>query len=254
MREEKLIELPRFKGTDAADWIYPYKKEFVLQTHTENITFDVRCSKKFKNESTGFLLPYITESKLMGRFLKDTGDVSFNGYIECASGRCNVNPDYSKEENVGTRILNASQGARVRVYFYIALKEAFFYDFDVDGRKPKEIARIACNLSVFSASPPQSINESFKLEFKPTCDDRIKDQGEDEVDCGGPCPQCKCRKDENCGRSEWVGKMYCWDAFSVMARRFKFVSCEKPLYDQPFCNSTIVQKSLNYPCIEKGYY
>ena len=34
---------------------------------------------------------------------------------------------------------------------------------------------------------------------EPTCDDGIKNQGEDRIDCGGPCPPCECLSDPACG-------------------------------------------------------
>jgi hypothetical protein len=33
---------------------------------------------------------------------------------------------------------------------------------------------------------------------EPTCDDGIQNQGEDLIDCGGPCPACTCRLDGDC--------------------------------------------------------
>ena len=32
----------------------------------------------------------------------------------------------------------------------------------------------------------------------PTCDDGIQNQGEDKIDCGGPCPPCNCLLDGDC--------------------------------------------------------
>ena len=34
--------------------------------------------------------------------------------------------------------------------------------------------------------------------FEPTCNDRIQNQGEDLIDCGGPCPACTCLLDGAC--------------------------------------------------------
>lgn len=33
---------------------------------------------------------------------------------------------------------------------------------------------------------------------EPTCDDGIQNQGEDRIDCGGPCPPCDCLSDAEC--------------------------------------------------------
>jgi hypothetical protein len=206
------------------------------------------------NGSEGFFLTYITESRKMGRFDEQDSSSGFNGFIECVEGVCNLDPDYSRELRRGTRILNALRGAKARVYFYVVLKDGFFYEETVDGRIPKEIASVACNLSISSGNPPQSINESFTFRFKPSCGDKIRDQGELGVDCGGPCAPCECLKDDDCERPGWVGRLYCWTSFRVMAKNYKYVECEEPAYEKPYCNVTIVPKDLGYPCKEKGYY
>ncbi|UCF32392.1 MAG: S8 family serine peptidase, partial [Phycisphaerales bacterium] len=39
---------------------------------------------------------------------------------------------------------------------------------------------------------------SFSCDATPTCDDGIQNQGEDRIDCGGPCPPCDCTSDAAC--------------------------------------------------------
>ncbi|MFH1788132.1 MAG: hypothetical protein ABH834_01975 [Candidatus Altiarchaeota archaeon] len=255
LRAEGLAAGTPFKGTLKAEWIYPFSKEFVLQTFTENISFKVSCTKFYANGSGGFFLPYIRESVRMGRFDETSNEGGFNGYLECLSGFCNMDPGYSKEEGRGTRTLNASRGAKAQVSFYLVLRDDFFYDYGPDGRIPKDAARIACNLSVFSAAPPQSINESFEIIYEPSCGDGIRNPGEDGVDCGGPCPKCECFLDEDCGWSSWVGSRYCNESFNEMARNWRSIECEIPEYARPFCNITVVHKLLGIsPCREKGFY
>ena len=36
---------------------------------------------------------------------------------------------------------------------------------------------------------------------EPTCDDGVQNQGEDRIDCGGPCPPCDCLSDPACADS-----------------------------------------------------
>jgi len=58
----------------------------------------------------------------------------------------------------------------------------------------------------------QSINESgldafvvtgFSCESSATCDDGILNQGEDRIDCGGPCPPCECTSDGACSDGQF---------------------------------------------------
>ena len=39
----------------------------------------------------------------------------------------------------------------------------------------------------------------FVTVSEPTCDDGLRNQGEDLIDCGGPCPACACLVDDACG-------------------------------------------------------
>ncbi len=255
MRDEPLTALPPFKAIEGANWVYPYSMDVTFLTDSEDITYRVRCGMVYVNGSTGFFLPYITESRRMGRFDEQETEGGFNGFLECVEGACVVDPAYSKELRRGTRIRNASRGAKARAYFYVVLKDRFFYDETVDGRVPKEeIASVVCNFTLSSEVPPQTINDSVSIRFKPSCSDKIRDEGEAGVDCGGPCAPCKCLTKDDCERSGPVGKPYCWTAFSVSARNYKYVECAKPLYGQPFCNVTVVPRDLGYPCLERGYY
>jgi|GEM_PF-1387264 len=254
LRENKLNPLPRFKGTSEADWVYPYEMNLVVQTQTENITFQVSCEKNLPDGATQVFLPFITESISMGRFVKETVEASFNGFIECAEGLCDIDSDYSKEGKRGTRIKTANRGAQARIYFYILFKEKFFYDFGVEGRVPKDLPTIHCNLTVSSDQPLQKISESFDLSFKPSCDDKIRNQGEVYVDCGGPCSPCECLTDSDCGRSGFVSERYCYFAFDETVRDYQLVVCEEPAFEKPFCNVTITKKSLGYPCMDKSEY
>jgi hypothetical protein len=39
---------------------------------------------------------------------------------------------------------------------------------------------------------------AVQCDYVPTCDDGIQNQGEDRIDCGGPCPPCDCTSDGGC--------------------------------------------------------
>ena len=255
IRGESLKRTDRFRRENENEWIYRFSKNIIFQTLTENVTFHVSCSKEFLNGSSGYFLPFITESRRMGRFDEKTSEADFNGYIECVDGLCNINQLYSKEPKRGTRILNASRGSRGRISYYFVFKEPFFYDVGVDGNLPKENVEIKCNLSITSQSPPQEMLESFSLQFTPSCGDGIHNQGEDAVDCGGPCPKCECWIDSDCGFQGFVGSRYCYDPFEEVARDYRYVTCEKPEYAKPYCNITLQMRLSGVsPCPETGFY
>jgi hypothetical protein len=48
---------------------------------------------------------------------------------------------------------------------------------------------------------------------EPTCYDGIQNQGEDRIDCGGPCPSCECLADEQCDDGEPCNGIEVCDAF-----------------------------------------
>ncbi|UCE59916.1 MAG: hypothetical protein JSU63_21030 [Phycisphaerales bacterium] len=46
-----------------------------------------------------------------------------------------------------------------------------------------------------------------------TCSDFVKNQGEDRIDCGGPCPPCACVSDVECGDSAFCNGIEICDAW-----------------------------------------
>ncbi len=48
---------------------------------------------------------------------------------------------------------------------------------------------------------------------EPTCSDGIQNQGEDRIDCGGPCPACDCLSDAACADSVYCNGVETCDAF-----------------------------------------
>ncbi len=70
------------------------------------------------------------------------------------------------------------------------------------------------------------------VSLDPTCDDGVQNQGEDLIDCGGPCPPCQCLTDEEC-----VDKLFCNGLETCLANgQCSGVSnpCTDP--DFPFCD------------------
>jgi subtilisin family serine protease len=47
----------------------------------------------------------------------------------------------------------------------------------------------------------------------PTCSDGIQNQGEDRIDCGGPCPPCDCLSDGECDDGQFCNGAETCDAF-----------------------------------------
>ena len=47
----------------------------------------------------------------------------------------------------------------------------------------------------------------------PTCSDGILNQGEDRIDCGGPCPACACTSDAACSDGAWCTGTETCDAY-----------------------------------------
>ncbi|MGB2988152.1 MAG: C25 family cysteine peptidase, partial [Phycisphaerae bacterium] len=48
---------------------------------------------------------------------------------------------------------------------------------------------------------------------EPTCDDGIQNQGEDKIDCGGPCPPCNCLVDGDCSDGLYCNGAESCDAY-----------------------------------------
>jgi len=47
----------------------------------------------------------------------------------------------------------------------------------------------------------------------PTCDDGIQNQGEQRIDCGGPCPACECLSDSECSDGQFCTGAETCDAY-----------------------------------------
>ncbi|MBW2999204.1 hypothetical protein KY339_00905 [Candidatus Woesearchaeota archaeon] len=53
-------------------------------------------------------------------------------------------------------------------------------------------------------------NETRTCIYRPpTCHDRIQNQGEEGIDCGGPCPPCPCETDADCAPDKECREGFC---------------------------------------------
>jgi len=67
---------------------------------------------------------------------------------------------------------------------------------------------VECGVDAFLA-------EGFTCESTGTCADGIQNQGEDRIDCGGPCPACECTGDGDCGDGLFCNGAHSCDAFGA---------------------------------------
>ncbi len=69
-------------------------------------------------------------------------------------------------------------------------------------------------------------------EPDPTCTDDIQNQGEDRIDCGGPCPACFCVTDETCADAQFCNGVEICDVFGECGAGS--AACPSPAF--PYCN------------------
>lgn len=85
----------------------------------------------------------------------------------------------------------------------------------------------------------------------PSCSDGIKNQGEERVDCGGPCPKCPdCSRDNDCGVDGYTGSKYCLNS-SVVWDYTTYV-CLRPGTSDASCNSTTRTDTIT-PCSSEEF-
>ncbi|GAG15586.1 unnamed protein product, partial [marine sediment metagenome] len=61
------------------------------------------------------------------------------------------------------------------------------------------IVGVDCTSIITAAGAAHCIMDHVPAKVvEPTCDDGIQNQGEDKIDCGGPCPPCNCIVDGDC--------------------------------------------------------
>ncbi|MFH1844538.1 MAG: hypothetical protein ABIF77_15165, partial [bacterium] len=76
--------------------------------------------------------------------------------------------------------------------------------FSVSDLSPGDV--VEGGLDAFVAS-------SLVCESGPTCDDGELNQGEDRIDCGGPCPACECTSDPACDNTVFCDGAETCDAY-----------------------------------------
>jgi hypothetical protein len=73
---------------------------------------------------------------------------------------------------------------------------------------------IARNASGITTAPgPEASLTTESCGSTPTCDDGILNQGEDRIDCGGPCPPCSCLSDGACSNGQYCDGVETCDAW-----------------------------------------
>ena len=82
-----------------------------------------------------------------------------------------------------------------------------------------------------TASTTLKPETTYTTISKGTCFDRIQNQGEQGVDCGGPCKACEidCSSDDDCGQAHY-GKPYCKEEANTWYAMRDWVGyrCESP--------------------------
>ena len=108
--------------------------------------------------------------------------------------------------------------------------------FDSDSMANQDEIKIITWAQLIKASAPAQIYNSARMDwpFSPceTCDDGILNQGEDRIDCGGPCPACECTSDGMCDNGEFCdGTETCDEYGQCQDGTFP---CTDPAY--PYCD------------------
>ena len=80
----------------------------------------------------------------------------------------------------------------------------------------------------------------------PTCSDGIQNQGEDRIDCGGPCPPCECTSDGACANGEYCDGVETCDAWGECQGGTE-VDCNDHVdCTMDFCNESL-DRCDNFP-------
>ncbi|MFH1403428.1 MAG: hypothetical protein ABIH11_04085, partial [Candidatus Altiarchaeota archaeon] len=79
-----------------------------------------------------------------------------------------------------------------------------------------------------------------------SCNNGVKDKGEEKTDCGGTCPSCEiqCTRDESCGISHWTER-YCGEDGHVY-RDYITYECVKPGRYGSYCKTDRQIQMNNY--------
>jgi hypothetical protein len=81
------------------------------------------------------------------------------------------------------------------------VEHAFTLSEFVSTTSPVKVRFEASDLlsgSVVEAGVDALVVSTFSCQSGASCDDGIQNQGEDRIDCGGPCPPCECTSDGAC--------------------------------------------------------
>ena len=72
-----------------------------------------------------------------------------------------------------------------------------------------------CDIDEGTSSDTNTNGIPDECESGETCFDGIQNQGEDRIDCGGPCPACECTSDPACDDSTFCNGAETCDAYGV---------------------------------------
>jgi hypothetical protein len=117
-------------------------------------------------------------------------DANWDGMHVDASGNPSVDPVYQTKADWG---ITTIQG----------LHDTMTYTFEVTAR----------NLSGIVTDPGPEASLMTDNCSEPTCDDGVQNQGEDRIDCGGPCPPCDCLSDAECDNAQYCDGTEVCDAY-----------------------------------------
>lgn len=232
----------KFNATEGGFWTIPVEIRLKFQFPAENITFQINCNNGTLNPG---------ENKPAGVFLTDKPNISISGYVRTDENAKHI--ILNTGENKGTRILKTGEGTaetNPTLAIYFTFKPAYFYSYDIlNQRTPKNNSPIECVVNVSVARPIQNIATEFRIEYNSDCYDGIQNQGEVGVDCGGPCGNCACFVDRDCGDNHYLSsKEYCDSDLHALVRDYMVYECVKPLWSEPYCNSTVVQRIQSNKC------
>jgi hypothetical protein len=118
-------------------------------------------------------------------------DANWEGLYADASGNPTGSAIYRTQAEWGTTTL-------------LTMAELTTYGFEV----------IAQNGSGVTTDPgPEASLTTESCGSGETCDDGILNQGEDRIDCGGPCPPCACLSDGECDNGQYCDGVETCDAW-----------------------------------------
>lgn len=124
-----------------------------------------------------------------------------------------IPPEYSRNT-----LMQAAAAADITVAPGECVDVVRSMNFDSTSWSQREDIKVIAWAQLISGSAPAEVYQAGKAYWPltpvepPTCDDGIRNQGEDRIDCGGPCPPCDCTADLYCNDGVYcTGEEWCDD-------------------------------------------